>query len=131
MVNKASANHTEDVLEKVEDGLREIRVDYEPKLSKLVGAHSARDMCEDLETNLARLALTKCLHTRFPSGVAGKYTDEKAATVLKAWFQHLESQGQVSYGFAASCGQGLGNDSADDHVAGEAFLSAIVFPDVP
>ena len=116
-----------DVLNATEEKLRDIRRKYEPKMSSRLGPHAARDCCELLETNIARLALAKSLHGRFKAGVSGKYTDEKADTMIKTWFLHLQAQGPAFAGLAESCGVKASQEDIDADAKDEADLRIVLY----
>ena len=91
-------------LKQLEDQLKKIRTDYEPKIIKRLGKEEARMMLNMLEVNIARLAMGLPSDGKFPTGVAGKYSIEKMKKMVAHFYEFLDGNSEATKGIALECG---------------------------
>ena len=78
-----------DRMEEVEVKLRDVRKATGPYLLDRIGERCSRMERRFVETAVVRLAMSKSQRADFKVGTSGKYTIEKAATIIGNWYKHL------------------------------------------
>ena len=76
----------------IEELFREkVRGEFEPWMIAKVDKRTARGYCRMLEVQIVRLAFSKSLHPKYPGGVAGKYSTDKAEKLIRNWILFVQN----------------------------------------
>ena len=103
------------ICESLEEKLREqVRGKYEAHMRTKISAKQARSYCVILEIQLMRLAFNKSMHSKYPGGIAGRYTEEKATTLIRNWAKWVEEDCDELRGMAAVLGLLADSDQEDE-----------------